>query len=154
MLRCVARTPRECLEDHVRLHLRQPRETSGGDIYRALATCHADTDPSLTVSVRGGRVVWHCFAGCSSDRARNAMIVLGVPARCLIRPAADLGAELDAIRAVIGGKDSHAHKVLLVAALLESYDGLPAGHALEALAGSCGVSAREAYKARRAGLHP
>ena len=153
-MRCGARTPRDCLNDHVRPYLRQPTETRSGDGYRAVATCHDDHDPSLSVSVLGGRVVWRCFARCSSDRARNAMIELGVPAGCLIRPAADLGRDMDAIRAIIGGKESHAHKVLLVAAILEGYAELPAGQALEELAGGCAVSVRGAYDARRAGLHP
>lgn len=151
-MRCGARTPLDCLSDHIRPYLREPRENGTGS-YRALGTCHDDHDPSLSVSVRGARIVWHCFARCSSDRARNAMIRLGVDARCLIRPAADVTADADLIRAITAGKNSHAHKVLLIAAVLEGYPELPAGHALEALAESCGVSQREAYKARRASLH-
>lgn len=152
-LRCGARTPLDCLHDHIRPFLRQPRPAAA-DGYRALATCHADTDPSLTVSVRGGRVVWHCFARCGSDRARNALIRLGVGAACLIRPAADVASDLEQVRAVIEGKESHVRKVLLVAAILNGYDELPAGFALEGLAGSCGVSVREAYNARRATFKP
>ena len=152
-MRCGARTPRDCLNDHVRPYLRDPTETRS-DGYRALATCHDDHDPSLSVSVLGGRVVWRCFAKCSSDRARNAMIELGVPAGCLIRPAADLGRDMDAIRAIVSGRESHAHKVLLVAAVLEGYAELPRGRELEALAEASGLTGREAYKARRAGLHP
>lgn len=155
MLRCGSRTAADCLTDHVRPFLRQATQAgSGGDSYRAIATCHDDTDPSLSVSVRGGRVVWNCFAKCGSDKARNAMILLGVPAHCLIRPAADLGADMDVIRKIISGERSHAHKVLAIAALLAGHDRLPAGYALEDLAEGCGVSQREAYKARRAELHP
>lgn len=137
----------------MRPFLRQPRPT-GKDGYRALATCHQDRDPSLTVSVRGGLVVWHCFAKCGSDAARNALIRLGVSPACLIRPAADVASDLEQIRAVIEGDDSHVRKVLLVAAILSDYGELPAGYALEALAQSCGVSVREAYNARRATFKP
>lgn len=154
LMRCGARIPRDCVYDHVRPYLREPQEKRSGDGFRALATCHPDTKHSLSVGVVGNRVSWHCFAGCSSDRARNALILLGVPAACLIRPAADVSADQDAIRAIVGSKATHAHRVLLIAAVLEGYTELPAGYALEELAQSCGVSVREAYKARRTGLRP
>jgi hypothetical protein len=142
-----------CIHDHVFPCLDDPKRNGKG--YRALAPCHEDTAHSFSVSTgQGGRVLWHCFAGCSSDKARNELILLGVPGRCLVRPAADLAADIDAIRAIVAGGDSHAHKVLLIAALLGGFTELPPGQALEALAESCGVSGREAYKARRAGLHP
>lgn len=150
-MRCGAATPLECLHDHIRPYLREARP-KGPESYKALATCHDDRDPSLSVSVRFGRVVWNCLAGCSSDRSRNAMIMRGADGRCLIRAAADVTAEIDKIRAITLGKGSHAHKVLLIAAVLEGHPALPAGQELEALASDCGVSAREAYKARRAGL--
>lgn len=154
MLRCGARTPADCLNDHVRPFLKNPRP-SGLESYKALATCHPDRNPSLSVSVRGGRIIWQCFAGCSSDAARNAMIMRGADGRCLIRPAADVTADVDLIRAIVSGKESHAHKVLLIAAVLDGHRGeLPRGGALEVLAGGCGVSEREAYKARKLGLHP
>lgn len=152
-MRCGARTPGDCLEDHVRPFLREPK-LKGPESYKALATCHPDREPSLSVSVRDGRIVWWCFARCSSDATRNSMIMRGVPARCLIRPAADVTADVDLIRAIVSGKDSHAHKVLLIAAVLDGQPVLPGGYALESLAEGCGVGAREAYKARKLGLHP
>jgi hypothetical protein len=145
---------RSCIHDHVFPRLKDPKP-KGKDGYRAVAPCHDDDGHSLSISAgAGGRVIWHCFAGCSSDRVRNALILAEVSGRCLVRPAADLAADMDAIRAIIAGADSHAHKVLLIAALLGGYPELPPGQALESLAESCGVSGREAYKARRAGLHP
>lgn len=124
--------------------------------YRARATCHSDRSikGALLVNVFKGRVTWYCVAGCSQDASRNALISLGVRAACLIRAAADLAADLDAIRSVIGGKETPARKVLLVAAILETYEELPRGRALEALADFCGITSREAYRARRAGLTP
>ncbi len=154
-LRCGANVPEDCLADDVRPHLREPIEEGSGR-YRARATCHKDMSVkgALLVNVFKGRVTWHCLAGCPSDASRNALILLGVRAACLIRPAADLAADLDGIRAIIEGKETPAHKVLLVAAILGSYAELPRGRALEALAESCGITGREAYRAKRAGLHP
>lgn len=154
-LRCGARTPKDCLEDDVRPFLKQPALKPNGS-YRARATCHDDKSVSgdLLVNVFMGRVTWKCFAGCPPARSRNALIMLGIRAVCLIRAAADLAADLDAIRAVIEGRETPARKVLLVAAILETYEELPRGRALEALAELSGITSREAYRARRAGLHP
>ena len=139
-----------CVHDHVLPYLRQPKPGSDGQGYRALAPCHRDTEHSLSVSAGdSGRVIWHCFAGCGSEQVREALIGAGVPSRCLTRPAPDLRDREDAIRAIVHGKDSHAHARLKLAAILAGYDGLPKGDALEALAESCGVSMREAYRARQ-----
>jgi hypothetical protein len=45
------------------------------------------------------------------------------------------------------------HKVLVLAAMAEGFDGLPRGDELTDLAARCGVSRREAFRAR-ALLHP
>ena len=50
-----------------------------------------------------------------------------------------------------GKSKAYVYGRLRLAALLRGYDGLPRGDALEGLAESCGVSAREAYKARSQG---
>lgn len=146
----------ECLHDHIRPHLRDPR-VAGPSSYRALAPCHNDTAPSLSVSILDGRVVWNCFTcrdrlgnEAAQKATRNALIRSGAPAPCLPQPKADAEAQLETIREIGTGKDSHAHKVLRIMALLGGWDDLPAGDALEALAESCGVSTREAYRARRA----
>ena len=138
-----------CLHDHVRPWLRDPRPGASGG-YRALAPCHDDQEHSLSVSTGGsGRVIWHCFAGCSSERTRAALIKSHVPARCLRRPAGD-AADFEAIMSqIVFGKDSHAHKVLRLAAYMRGFGfDLPGGAELRALAEECGVSLREAYKAR------
>ena len=145
-----------CVHDHVRPHLREPKPTAGGG-YRALAPCHEDATHSLSVSVDHGRVLWHCHACANrigSEKAqrltRAAMIRDGVPAQCLPRPA-DEARDLEAeIRGIVFGTDSHAHARLRIAALLEGHDGLPRGDELVALAESCGGSRREAFKARAA----
>jgi len=140
---------RACIHDHVRPYLRDPRPSASGG-YRALAPCHDDQTHSLSVSPGGtGRVIWHCFAGCSSERTREALIKVGVSPRCLPRPAPD-AADFEAIVSdLVFGKDSHAHKVLRMAARLRGYGSdLPGGAELRALAGDCGVSLAEAYKAK------
>ena len=139
-----------CLHDHVFPHLKDPRPSPSADSYRALAPCHDDGRRSLSVSVGdNGRVVWYCHAGCASDKTRNALIVAGVRPECLPRPVPDRRNLEDAIREIALGADSHAHARLRIAGLLAGYDRLPRGDALEALAESCGVSMREAYKARQ-----
>ena len=118
-----------CVHDHVRPHLREPKPTAGGG-YRALAPCHEDATHSLSVSVDHGRVLWHCHA-------------------CANRIGSEKALEAE-IRGIVFGTDSHAHARLRIAALLEGHDGLPRGDELVALAESCGVSRREAFKARAA----
>lgn len=147
----------ECIHDHVRPRLRDPRP-SGPDSYRAAAPCHEDTQHSLTISKgAGGWVTWcchACMARLGKDlmlaRTRRALVDSGVPELCLPRPAAearDLEAE---ITAVIFGGGSRTYGWLRIAALLRGYDGLPKGDELESLAEDCGVSQRSAYDAARA----
>lgn len=139
----------ECIHDHVRPWLRDPRPAANGG-YRALAPCHDDQTHSLSVSTGGsGRVIWHCFAGCTSERTRAALIKAHAPAGCLRRPAAD-AADFEAVVAeIVFGKESHPHKVLKLAAILRGYgDDLPAGAELRDLTGECRVSLAEAYKAK------
>lgn len=142
----------ECVHDHVRPRLRQPRPNAAGNGYRAVATCHDDHERSLSVSLGGsGRVIWHCFAGCDSEKVHASLIRLGVPSRCLHRPAEDQAAFEEAVAALAFGKDSHAHVRLRLAAMLRGFgDELPRGAELAQLAEDCGVSLREAYKARGA----
>lgn len=140
---------RACIHDHVRPWLRAPKPKAD-DGYRALAPCHEDRAHSLSVSIGGsGRVIWHCFAGCDGEQARAALIRAGVPAGCLRRAADDAAGFEDVMNWLVFGADSHAHKVLRLAAYLRGfgYD-LPGGAELRALAEDCGVSLREAYKAR------
>ena len=73
-----------------------------------------------------------------------------VPA-CPPAPADDAAASEDVICGLVFGDDSHAHKVLRLAAYLRGYGHeLPGGAELRGLAEDCGVSLREAYKARGA----
>jgi hypothetical protein len=157
-LRCGARTPRDCLNDHVWPYLREPKPTAGGD-YKALAPCHEDTTHSLSVSAGVRAVVWCCHA-CKTRlgkdlmlaRTRQALIDARVPERCLPMPADDARDLTEEIRGIVFGGGSRTHGWLRIAALLQGYDDLPRGTELEALAAECGVSRREAFAARAAGL--
>lgn len=139
-----------CVHDHVRPWLHDPKPNDAGDGYRALAPCHRDLKHSLSVSAgHAGRVVWHCFAGCTSEQTRDALIRSGVPAICLRRPADDAAVADAVIEGLVFGSLSHAHMRLRLAAYLRGYgDKLPGGTELAALAESCGLSLSEAYKAR------
>jgi hypothetical protein len=141
---------RACIHDHVFPSLREPRRAAKGDSYRALAPCHEDRAHSLSVSIGGsGRVIWHCFARCDSEVTRSALIHAGVPGACLRRPADDAALFEETVEWLVFGKDSHAHKVLKLAAYIRGYGyELPGGAELRTLAEDCGVSLREAYKAR------
>jgi len=141
---------RACIHDHVWPYLRDPKPGSEPDSYRALAPCHPDQTHSLSVSIGGsGRVIWHCFACRDSEKTRAALVKTGVPARCLRRAAGDASDFEAAVSALIFGEGSHPHTVLRIAALLRGYGtDLPAGAELARLAEDCGVSLREAYRAR------
>lgn len=156
-MRCGADDPDACLHDHIWPRLRDPRPAGTPSSFRAIAPCHDDRTHSLSVSVLDGRrISWNCFAckeRLGNEKAqkatRNALIQAKVPAICLPQTAPDAHADLEAIRAVIFGKDSHAYKVLKVAALLSGYEGLPEGDALEEVADDCRVGHSSAYEARR-----
>lgn len=146
-----------CVHDHVFPRLREPKPAANGG-YRALAPCHDDTQHSLSIGIGAdGRPLWCCHA-CTSRigkelaqiRTRQKLIEDGVPERCLPIPAVVARSLESQIREIVFGGGSRTHGWLRIAALLEGYDGLPAGHELEALAESCGVGMREAYKARSA----
>jgi hypothetical protein len=150
-MRCDARDAAQCLHDHVRPWLRGAKP-AGKDSYRAVAPCHDDGLPSLSISAGDhGLIIWNCFARCPSRRTRKALIEAGVSPACLPRTAAELRELEDALEAVTFDREvSHAHARLRLAGLLRGYDSLPAGDALETLAGDCGVSVRSAYGARGA----
>jgi hypothetical protein len=148
----------ECLHDHIRPHLRDPRE-AGRSSYRALAPCHSDTAHSLSVSVLDERVVWNCFTckkrlgnDVAQVATRNALIRDRVPARCLPQPASDAERQLEAVRQILGTKGKPAMRLLRIAAVLEGWGALPQGDELADLAASCLISRRTAFEARREGL--
>lgn len=146
-----------CVHDHVFPRLTDPKPTESGG-YRALAPCHEDTQHSLSISIgQNGRPIWNCFAcrhrigkDLMLARTRSALIEAGVPARCLPVPAGQAREFEAEVRGVIFGGGSRAHGWLLIAAKLEGYDELPHGDELAELAARCGVSRREAFKARAA----
>jgi uncharacterized protein (DUF983 family)/energy-coupling factor transporter ATP-binding protein EcfA2 len=45
----------------------------GNDQWRSLCPAHDDQRPSLTFTERNGRILLHCFAGCSVDAICNAL---------------------------------------------------------------------------------
>jgi hypothetical protein len=156
-MRCGAADPAACLNDHIWPRLRDPRPADAPASYRAFAPCHDDRTRSLSISVMDGRrIAWNCFA-CTEKLGkepaqkvtRNALIIAKVPAICLPQSAPDAAGQLEEIRAIIFSKGHRAQGWLRIAALLEGYgDRLPHGDELEALAGSCGVSVAQAYRAR------
>ena len=46
---------------------------AGPNSWMARCPAHEDRDPSLSVSVKEGRVLLHCFAGCSADAVLGAV---------------------------------------------------------------------------------
>jgi hypothetical protein len=158
-MRCAADNAAECLSDHILPHIRGAVLARDKQSLRGLAPCHLDTDPSLSISVRRGRIVWNCFACVkrlgSVDQAqrltRNALIKdCRVPERCLPLAAREAVAELEDVRAIATGKGTYAQRVLRIIALLEGYDGLPNGQELETLAEAVGMSRSKAFEARSA----
>jgi hypothetical protein len=146
-----------CLNEHVFPWLKDPRP-AGKLSYRALATCHNDTSPSMSVSWLDERIQWNCFT-CKDKlgnedaqiATRNALIRSGVPARCLPQGKADAESQLNTIRDILGHDGKPAQRLFRIAAILGGWGGeLPAGDDLEALADSCRVSHRTGYDTRRA----
>ena len=48
------------------------RPVKAGDGYKACCPCHEDRNPSLSVKMNG-RLLLHCFAGCSYERIVAAL---------------------------------------------------------------------------------
>lgn len=150
-MRCGARDAAECLHDHVRPYLRQAKPADNGQSLRALAPCHDDREPSLTVSIGQVRpVIWRCFAKCSQEQTRRALIEAGVDPRCLVRAGEDERDFELAILDLFTEDLSHAMFRVRVRALAESYPRaeLPSGATLAALTGRSGVSLSQAYRRR------
>jgi AAA domain/Homeodomain-like domain len=57
-----------------------------GSGWRALCPAHADKNPSLSIDVRGGRILVHCHAGCSQGAVLAA---LGIETRELFHDAGE-----------------------------------------------------------------
>jgi hypothetical protein len=114
---------RQCYTEHVFPRLDSPKPKDDYST-RARCPCHADTDPSLSVSVgRNDRVVWQCFAGCNPLAIRAALIRSGVPPGCLIvaRPVQD-----DVVTQIIKLYEaglSHAELRWRVWSVLSGYEG-------------------------------
>lgn len=148
-MRCGAKDAAECLHDHIRPHLRRAKLGDDGKTLRALAPCHDDREPSLTVSIGQVRpVIWRCFAKCSQEQTRRALIEDGVDPRCLVRAGEDERDFEQAILDLFTEDLSHAMFRVRVRALAESYPrgDLPTGAGLKALVGRAGVSLSQAYR--------
>ena len=151
MLRCGAHDAAECLHDHIRPHLRKAKPSDDGRTLRALAPCHDDREPSLTVSIGDARpVIWRCFAKCTAEETRRALIEHGVDPRCLQRAVIDDRRFEDAVLELFAEDLSHAAFRVRVRALVESYPPgeLPGGSPFAALAARAGVSLAQAYRGR------
>jgi len=58
---------------------RRPRRTHG-DSYMACCPAHDDHDPSLSIRLEGSRILLHCFTGCAT---RDACEAVGMPIEAL-----------------------------------------------------------------------
>jgi hypothetical protein len=79
------------------------RRTSQG--LKARCPAHEDKNPSLSVDIRNGRVVWHCHAGCSQDAVRDAAErPNGAPpvARPAVPPAREVRQEVFLVKDKVG----------------------------------------------------
>jgi hypothetical protein len=56
-----------------RVLARLPSARRRGKEWRALCPAHEDREPSLTVALKNGRVLLHCFAGCSTEAIVGAL---------------------------------------------------------------------------------
>jgi hypothetical protein len=152
VLRCGAADAAQCLQDHIRPRLRVATISSDGKSIRALAPCHPDRTPSLSVSLGDARpVIWNCFACKDSEKTRNALITsCQIDPRCLRRPVDDERRFEDDVLALFSAGVSHAEFKLRVRALSESYPPgeLPTGGALADLASRSGVSLSQTYRRR------
>lgn len=59
---------------------RKPPRRGHGDSYMACCPAHDDTNPSLSVTVEGDRILLHCFAGCTPEEVMSA---IGMPLAAL-----------------------------------------------------------------------
>lgn len=122
MARCDT-APRECLDWHIREHLRDPREASKPGSYRALCPAHDDTTHSLSISALDHRVTWQCFTGCETLAVRGELIRAGVPPGCLPVPKREADELVDQIRSLYGKGLSHAELRWRVWSLVEGFSG-------------------------------
>src|SRR5579871_1733602 len=72
------------------------RVRRSGDGWAACCPAHDDRSPSLSVSVRGGKILVHCFAGCSVQAICAA---LGLGLRDLFEESIKRTPELPIVRA-------------------------------------------------------
>ena len=159
MARCELPSGRECLWDHIRLKARaaglKPQPNTAGTSLSLLCPVHvhADTKPSLTISVaaaEGKRIVWRCHAGCPEMAVRDALIAdCHISPGCLPVSRAETAALLDAVVGELTRPTrNHAQKVVIALAIALGYKEVPHGDELERLAARASVGRRSAYKAR------
>lgn len=141
--------PRQCLEWHIKPHLLSPRTASDG--FRALCPAHDDREHSLGLSIgTKQRLIWQCFAGCTRARVRAELIAAGIDSGCLPFVGKEKADMLDLLRAVLTTDTAdHAGVRLRALAVLEGYEDLPRGAALEGLAGQVHVNRVAAYREKK-----
>ena len=49
-----------------------------GDNWITCCPCHEDHNPSLQLTEKDGKILWHCFAGCSQDAVKDALTQKGL----------------------------------------------------------------------------
>jgi hypothetical protein len=142
----------ECLHDHIRHHLREPKPADSGRSIRALCPSHDDHRHSLSVGIGdSGGIAWNCFAGCTQLQVRAGLIRDGVHPGCLPIPRGDRDDLIEQLWQILGS-DTRDHAIvrLRIAAALDGYRKMPRGDGLAALAARAGVSRRTAFSARQA----
>jgi hypothetical protein len=135
-----------CIGDHIRPWVANwtPHRGRPGS---ARGTCpvreHRDKQ-TLSVSVKGGRIVYNCFAGCSTAEVRAGLIRADVPAECLPLSADDK-LRMDLAR-VLEAEPRGARRDLLIGVLVFNDGVLPTGAQLVRLGKRIGLSKSAIYR--------
>lgn len=62
---------------HSLCHSLNAKETHNGE-FRCQCPAHSDTDPSLFLTLRSGKILLHCFGGCSQDSVVSSLRARGL----------------------------------------------------------------------------
>jgi hypothetical protein len=155
---------RECFTWHVLPKLPGAKHKIGDDgqmdpwSVRVRCPAHEDHDPSMGVSVKAGRIVWHCFACENTLKVRMAMHhAYGIDLACLPIPAAEKQDILDYLADLLAADTkNHAEIRLRALAAIEGHRDLPRGAELGRLAGLARISHGAAWgflKRKPPGVH-
>ena len=140
--------PRECLEWHIKPHLKDARPKTDGSGYRALCPAHDDHDPSFGASIGdNGKVIYGCFKGCDLLAVRRALFdVCGIDLEHLPIPHKKTREVLDEIRDLLTSATKEDTYVRLqVLARVDGYRELPKGGKLVKLGSLIGIGRSQSF---------